>query len=298
VSTAAAPRVSYPVLAASLMVGSAVIFTVMNVLIRPASEGLHPLQVVFLRNLSALAFMAPFLFRTGFGVLRTNRLKLHLARGFCFFLGQSTWFAALPHMPLMDANALYFTAPIFITIMAAFVLGETVRWRRWAAVMVGFAGALVVLKPGSEEMTVWHLLMVANALTWSVSALIMRATSATDGAPTIVAYMFLCVTPLSFIPAMVFWQTPSYEALGLIVTIGALSAAGHFMLARAFTKADASFCIPFDYTQLAFAAVADLIVLGLVPAWSSVAGSLLIVAAALYIAHREAAVARTARRAA
>jgi drug/metabolite transporter (DMT)-like permease len=277
------------------MTVSAAAFSVMAAMIRPASEGLHPFQVVFFRNVLGLAMMAPFIFRSGFGVLRTTRLPLHLLRALSFLGGMVTWFWALPHIPLVDAITLYFFSPILITILAALVLRERVRIRRWTAVAVGFTGALVVLRPGISTVDWPQLLVLANACFWSLSAIVMRQVARTDSATTIVAHMFLWVTPLSAIPAFIVWQDPPLTSMLWVLGVAVTSTCGHLALARAFTYSEASVIMPFDYTQLLFAALIGYFIFHEVPDLATFAGAVLIIGSAGYIAQREAVQARTAR---
>ncbi len=289
-------RVPNPVAGALWMVAAALAFTIANGMIRPAAADMHPLQVVFFRNCFGILFMAPIIFGGGFATLRTKRLKLHLARGVTFLLGMSTWFWAVPHVPLVDAIALFFVAPLLITVLAALVLGERVRARRWTAVVIGFAGALLVLQPGGTELNWYYGLLVANAVVWSVGALILREVSKTDGATTVVGHMYIWALPLSAVAAFFLWTDPTLEGLMWCAGIGLMSTIAHLSLARAFGSADASFVIPFDYSQLVFGALMGFAVFGEIPAWTTVAGSLLIVGAAFYIARREAQIARQAKR--
>ncbi len=286
------PRPFDPVAGALWMLASAAAFTIANIMIRPAAAEMHPLQVVFFRNVFGIVFMAPILFRSGFGVLRTKRLKLHLARGCTFLAGMTTWFWAVPHVPLVDAIALFFLSPLLITILAASVLGERVRVRRWSAVVIGFAGALLVLQPGAGTINAYYGLLLLNAVIWSLGALILREASKTEKPTTIVAHMYLWALPVSILPALLVWRDPSLEGLLWCMGIGFMSTLAHLSLARAFATAEASFVIPFDYSQLVFGALMGFAMFGEIPAWSTVAGSLLIVGAALYIARRESALAR------
>lgn len=286
---------SAPVRGAFWMTVSAAAFSIMAAMIRPASEGLHPFQVVFFRNIMGLAMMAPFIFRGGFGVLRTTRLPLHLLRALSFFGGMVTWFWALPHIPLVDAITLYFFSPILITILAALVLREKVRIRRWSAVAVGFVGALIVLRPGISTIDWPQLLILANACFWSLSAIVMRQVARTDSATTIVAHMFLWVTPLSAIPAIFVWQDPPLSSLLWAFGVAVMSTGGHVALARSFTCTEASVIMPFDYTQLLFAALIGYFIFHEVPDLATFIGAALIIGSAGYIAQREAAQARAAR---
>jgi drug/metabolite transporter (DMT)-like permease len=283
---------SVPVRGALWMIGSAAGFAAMSAMIRPASVGLDAFEVVFFRNLFGLAFIAPILVRSRFAVLRTTRLPLHLARAVFFLCGMTVWFIAIPHIALVDAISLYFTSPLFITVLAALVLKERVRARRWTAVVIGLFGALVILRPGFQDVSSAAILVLVNAAFWSCSAIMVRLLSRTESATTIITHMFLWVTPLSLIPALFVWREPSLDALAWTVGVSASSAFGHWCLARAFTTAEASVIMPFDYTQLLFGALIGFFAFGEIPDAWTFAGAGIIAGAAIYIAQREAAHAR------
>lgn len=278
------------------MMASAAAFSAMTALIRPAAAEMHPFQIVFFRNAIGLVLLTPLIFRSGIGVLRTARLPYHLLRATCFLGAMLCWFSAIPHIALVDAITLNFTAPIFVTVIAALVLRERVRIRRWTAIIVGFAGALVVLRPGFQEIPPAAILVLGDALIWSVSAAIIRFLARTDAMTTIVAHMFIWVTPMSLIPALFVWQDPSWTALGWLFGLAAASTFGHVAITRAFTLAEVSLLMPFDYTRLIFATAVGFFIFSEVPDLWTLVGAAIIIGAALYIAHREAQVARAAGR--
>lgn len=291
-----ADRIPPPVLGALWMVFAAAVFSLMTAMIRPIAAHLHVFEIVFFRNVFSIIFLGPVLFRGGLGVLRTNRLPMHLLRAACFLAGMLCWFAAIPHIALVDAMALDFTAPIFITILAATVLGERVRARRWTAVVVGFLGTLVVLRPGFQSLNLAALLILADAFVWSISATVLGSLAHTESARTIVAHMFLWVTPVSLLLAIPVWQTPDLELLLWLAVMSALSAVGHLANARAFVLTQTSVLMPFDYTRIVFAGLIGYFAFGEIPDRWTLLGAGIIVASALYIAHRESKLGDGARR--
>jgi drug/metabolite transporter (DMT)-like permease len=294
--TALAARIPPPVLGALWMVFGAATFSLMTAMIRPIAAHLHVFEIVFFRNVFSLLILGPFLFRGGVGVMRTNRLPLHLVRATCFLAGMLCWFAAIPHIALVDAMALDFTAPIFITILAAVVLGERVRARRWSAVLVGFVGTLIILRPGLQSINFAAFLILADAFVWSISATVLGSLAHTESARTIVAHMFLWVTPVSLLLAIPVWQTPSLELLLWLAVMSALSAVGHLANARAFVLTQTSVLMTFDYTRLVFAGLIGYFVFSEVPDQWTLLGAGIIVTAALYIAHRESKLGDAGRR--
>jgi len=290
---AALPR---PVRAGLWMTAAAMMLAGMIAIIRHVFEsyGIHPFEIAFFRNLFGLAFMLPWLMRVGMGGLRTQRLGLYTLRAAFGLVAMMTWFWAVSQMPIAQAVALSFTAPLFGTVLAALVLRETVRLRRWTATAVGFMGALVILRPGIEGVTLPAAVVLASALTIAMAMTTVKALSRTEPASAIVIYMVIFLTPLSLMFALPVWTTPTWEALGWMVAMGGLATLGHQCLTRAFQTDDATVVLPFDYTRLIWAEMLGIWVFGEVSdLWTWVGGGI-IAAAAIYIAHREAVTGRTA----
>lgn len=285
-------RISAPTQGAILMTGAAVGFSLMAGLIRYATGSLDPLQVVFFRNFFALLFMLPWLMHAGLGGLRTRRLGLHLVRACAGLLAMTCWFAALAVLPLAQAVALNFTVPLFATAGAALVLGEVVRARRWSATIIGFAGVLVIVRPGMQAVTPALLLPVAAALFIAAAILMVKSLTRTENPNAMVFYMNLFLAPLSLIPALFVWRWPAWDVLAALLLLGLLAALSHLLVARAFAKADASAVVPFQYARLPFTALIAYVAFAEVPDVWTFIGAAIIAGAAIYIAHREAKLAR------
>ena len=270
------------------MVGAAFCFSVMNLIIRWASSELSSLQIVFFRNFFALFFMLPWVIASGPVCFRTRHLKLHGIRSFISLIAMTLWFTSLMYLPLADSVALNFTMPLFVTLGAALVLAEKVGWRRWSATICGFAGTLVILRPGFVELSWFTMLPIVAAIFMASSVLVVKHVSQHDQPGTIVLYMNLFLTPLSLIPALFVWQTPSLDTLILLLVLGLLAALSNLLLARSFASADASAVQPFDYMRLPFVALLGFCFFGEVPSGWIWLGGLIIAGSAIYIAHREA----------
>lgn len=288
-------RISPPVQGALYMTAAALGFALMNVLVRVGSGELDPLQIAFLRNVFALAFLLPWLQRVGLAALRTRRPGLHVGRAVLGLAAMITWFTALSLLPLAEAVALNFTVPLFATAGAALVLGEVVRRRRWTATVLGFLGVLVILRPGAEALAPAAALPVLAALLMAASALAVKSLSRTDNATAMVVIMHLLLTPLSLVPAMFVWRWPSWGTLALMVLLGLVATLAHLALTRAYTKADASAVMPFHYAQLPLVALLGYLLFGEVPDPWTWAGAAVIAGSAVYIARREAQLARERR---
>ncbi len=285
-----------PVQGALYMTFASACFAVMNALIRLASAELEPLQIAFLRNLFALCFMMPWLIRAGWGGLQTKRLRLHIWRGVFGITAMVCWFTAVVRLPLSEAVALNFTVPLFATLAAAVFLGEVVRARRWSATAIGFLGVLVILRPGCGEFTPLMALPIIAAAFMALSITIVKSLSSTENVAAIVLYQNLVLTVLSIGPALFVWVWPSGLVWLYAAGVGCIASIAHLALARAYTKADASAVIPFDYARLPFVALIAWFLWGeTADIWTWV-GAGVIAGSSIYIARREAAVAREAER--
>lgn len=267
---------------------SAVCFTIMTASIRPASQHIHPLQVLFFRNLIGLLLMLPWILKTGIGPLRSKRLPLHVVYASLVYLSMSTWYYAINLVSLVDAVALSFTIPFFTTGMAALFLGEKVRWRRWLAIATGFAGALLILRPGAGVFDPNMLLILLNILGWAAAVIMIKVLNRTDSTNAIVSSMFILLTPISLPAAIDNWHHPGMEALPWILLLGIAGWGGHVCATKAVTLAPTSLIMPIEYIRLPLLGVIGYFAYREVPDHWTMIGSAVIVAAALYVGHREA----------
>ncbi len=270
------------------MTASCVFFAVLTGLIRHLSATLDPLEIVFFRNLFGLIVMLPWLMRVGVGALSTRRPWLHALRAAFALVAMISWFTAISHVNLADAVALSFTSPMFTTIAAVIVLREVVRARRWGAVIVGFAGAMIILRPGFHEIAPESLLVLLAASMMAVGMTMIKILSRTDSTGAIVFYMVLVLTPASLVPALFVWRTPTPEELVWLLALGGAATLGHLCLTRAFSVAEATQVVPFDFIRLPLIALIGYFFFGeAIDAWTGV-GAAIIVGSSVYIAHREA----------
>ena len=188
----------------------------------------------------------------------------------------------------MEPVALSFTTPLFATVAAVILLGEVVRSRRWSAVLIGFVGAMVILRPGFHEIPPAAFLVLLASSVMAVGMMMIRMLSRTDSTGAIVFYMVLFLTPASLVPAVFVWRTPTPEELLWLLLLGGAATLGHLCLTRAFTVAEATQVVPFDFIRLPLIALMGYVVFGeAVDVWTGV-GAAIIVGSSVYIAHREA----------
>jgi drug/metabolite transporter (DMT)-like permease len=221
-------------------------------------------------------------------VLRTERLGLHALRAAIGIVAMVCWFTTLALLPLAEATALSFTAPIFTSVLAMLLLGEVMRARRWTATVVGFAGALIVLRPGFTSLQPAALLAIVTALVWASSTILIKVMARTESAGAIVTDLVLISTPISLFAALFVWQSPTLEQLGLAALLGAAGSLGHFCMTRALAVAEASAVMPFDYLRLPVVAGIAYLAFGEVPDLWVWLGGAVIAASGLYIVQREA----------
>lgn len=281
--------ISAPVEGALWMIAASTCWALMSAMIRYLSTDLPPLEVAFFRILFAAFIMIPHMVRNRTGLLPRSHIGLYLVRAALHAGAMLFWYFALTMMPLAPATALYFTAPFFATILAVLFLGEVVRARRWLAVAAGFAGAMLILRPGLEAPEWGAVLVLGTAITSAVGRITVRTLTRDQTPNDMVAYNFTILTPILLIPAIFVWQWPSLEMLAWLGALGVVGAVSHLFMTRAYVVAEASQVAPFDFTQLIVVAVIGYLAFGEIPDGWTIAGSILIAGSAIYIAQREAA---------
>ena len=278
------------------MLGAMVLFSTMGVFIKLSSVQLDPLEVVFFRNFLALVLMLPWIIKQGPAVFKSERKKLYTARAIFNVVGMAAGFTALTLIPLAEATALSFTAPLFATIGAALILGEIVRKRRVIAIVFGFIGMLIILRPGIETISPGALLAIANAITIAITVLIVKKLTTTERPATIVAYMALLQTPMAFIPAVFYWEWPNLITWLWLFCLAGAGTAGHLMYTKAIELAEVSQLQPLDFIRLPIIAVFGYLFFSEEPTiWIWIGGAIIFLATA-YVTHREAATARQLNR--
>ncbi len=253
---------SGPVRGALWMVAAAACFSVMITLVRYLAARQHVFEIVFFRNFFGLLVMLPWLLRHGGSVLRSRRPGLHLLRAGFGLSAMSLWFWVLSTLPLAEATALSFTAPIFATLLAVPFLGEPLSRRRLLAVFGAFLGALVILRPGARVLDPAAPVALLTALIWGASTVLVKLLGRTEAPAVIVTWMVLLLTPLSGMLALPVWRTPEAPELLFFLLLGLVGSSGHYCMSRALNAADAGRVLPFDYMRLPFVALLGWLVFG------------------------------------
>lgn len=278
--------------AAALMLASTVFFGLMAVTIRLASETLSTFEIAFFRNLFGLLALLPLLMRSAPGVFRTQQLPLYLLRSAIGIGSMLCGFWAIGHLPMAQAISLSYSTPLFVTIAATIWLGEQVRRRRWTAVLLGFVGVLVIVRPGTEGFTLGTLVAVAAAVLSSIVSIQIKQLSRVDPPDTIVFYTYVFWVPLSLLPALFAWQWPQGVAWLWLVAIGIFGTGGQLLWTRALKLGEVSALTPISFMQLPLVAGLAWLLFGEeIDRWT-VLGAAIIFGANAYIARREAQLAR------
>ena len=274
------------------MTMAAVGFAIMTSIVRYLTASLPPIELAFFRTLISLVFMMPWLMRTGWTGLRTSSVKKYGLRALLGSFAMICWFTALAHMPVAEATSLSFTAPIFASIGAMIFLGERAGMRRWTAIILGFLGALIILRPGFEEISPAAYLLLFGSAAVAGSVIMVKILSRTETSSAIVTYMGLYMVPILLIPTIVVWQTPALALWPWLIAMGAVGTVAQWAMTQAYAAADATAVLPFDYMRLPFVAVAGLLVFDeRLDIWTWI-GALVIAGSSIYIAHRESRLAK------
>lgn len=268
-----------------------VCFAVVDVLAKWLGEDYPAVQILFFRYFFGLLPVAVFVWRSG-GVanLRTRRLPLHILRASLLFVALLLFFEALQHLPLAEAIAVAFTAPLFVTALAGPLLGEAVDARRWGAVIVGFLGAVIMVQPGSASFRPEALLVLGSAFAFSLLVMLTRRMTRTETNVALLSYstLFAGAWSLPFLPFV--WQAPATGDVKLFVAIGLIGGVAAFCIIQAYRHAPVSVLAPFDYTALIWGALFGWLIWREQPGVAVWIGAAIVSAAGVYIARREAGV--------
>lgn len=293
---ARASTLSKPVQAAIFMLMAMSLFVSMGVFIRLAAQGVHILEVVFFRNFFALILLSPLIMRSGIGLLKTDNMGLYWLRSILNIAGMAAGFTALTLIPLTEATALGFTAPLFTTLGAVLVLGEVVRMRRMLAIAVGFCGVLIVVGQNLGGLSFGAGLALTNAVLLAATALIVKRLTGTDRVEAIIIWMVLLSTPMALVPALFVWTWPDAMTLLWLVCLAAAGSLGHYCWTSACSLAEMTQIQPLEFVKLPLTAAAGYLMFTEVPSAAVWVGGIVIFVSTAYITRREAQLARQKRR--
>jgi drug/metabolite transporter (DMT)-like permease len=287
-ASAAPARADRPFRGIALILLSTIFLGTSDVTAKYLSSTLPSIEIAWLRFLIFAIIMAPAMLpRSPLYAMQTVRPGFQLLRGVAL-LGSSLFFiTGLRFLPIAEASATGFVAPLFVTALSIVFLGEIVGLRRWLATAVGLVGVLIILRPGSGAFHPAALFPVVSAFAWACTLVMTRMMSGSERAITTMTYSSISgVLILSALVPLV-WVAPGWHGVLFGLLIGVASTVGQWIVVLAFRYADASVLAPFSYTQLVWVSFLGFLLFGEVPDAWTVTGAAFIVASGLYTAHRE-----------
>ncbi|MFK7859400.1 MAG: DMT family transporter [Granulosicoccus sp.] len=284
------------------------LFVSMDTVVKFLVQDFSPFQIVWARFFFHMAWLLVFLRENFFSSFNTSSLKLQLLRSACLVLTTSLFFSGLRTTELSTATAIMFLSPIFVTVLAIPVLGESVGIRRITGVLIGFVGALIIVHPqssasgisdnaGSANLSDWlpelgHILLICAAASNAMYQIMTRKLRMVDSPTTTLLYSGVVGALIMTANAPTVWVAPDTYQWGLMALVGFLGCTSHFCLIRAFKNAPASLVVPFSYSSLLWAILFGFAVFGALPDRWTLAGASLIIASGLYIFYRESQLAK------
>ena len=271
------------------------LFAAVDTIAKFLTSDLHPFQIVWTRQLGLLVGALLLLALHGRHLFLTAHPKLQLIRGLVAALSAAAFIFAIRHVPLADAVAVSFVAPFLVTLMAALILREPVGWRRWVAVVLGFIGSMIILRPGMGVVHPAAVLVVVAAFFFACRQVISRAIAARDGTSTTILYTAMTAVFVLSVPLPWVWVTPSGSEFLLLVGLALLAGLAEVCVIRALELGLAVAVAPVHYTLIIWASLYGWLVFGQFPdAWTW-AGTAIIMATGMYTLRREYLAARRAR---
>jgi drug/metabolite transporter (DMT)-like permease len=280
------------------LVSGGFIFTCNGVMIRLLSEQMEGVQTAFFRAFFSVILLLPMMLSGRVKPWHSTRKTGHFWRTFMGTVSMVLGFYAISMLPLADATALGFSQPLFSVCVAALVIGEKVRWRRWSATVVGFIGVLVMVRPGAGTLQPGALVALANAAAVAFSILLVKRLSDSETPLMILTQFAIWSTLLLVLPAIWVWRWPDAWGWTLAVGVSASATIGQYFWVQAFKSGEMSAVAPFEYLRLPFAVFMGWLIFGQMPEIWTFVGAAIVIGSALYIAQREAQLAKERRLAA
>jgi drug/metabolite transporter (DMT)-like permease len=270
-----------------LVVASVALFSVGDVLAKLLRQSLPATEIAWLRYLAFAGLAVLLAGRGRFAGLRPRRPGLQVLRGLFLLASALSFITGLAYLPVAEATAIVFVSPTFITALSIVFLGEVVGIRRWAAVLVGLLGVVIVIRPGGDSIQAAALFPLASALSWAAAIVITRKMGTAERSETTLLWsactgllVLTAVVPFGFVP-------PSLGQVGIGLALGLCSSVGQYLVILAYRRAAASMLAPFSYVQLLSSTLLGYAVFSAVPDRATLLGAAVIVLSGLYTAHRE-----------
>lgn len=282
-----------PALGIGLILAATVFLACSDTTAKYLAASLPAIEIAWIRYFVFFLIVLPALLYQGPArVLRSSRPGLQVFRGFGLVTSSILFITSLRYLPVAEATATSFAAPLFITALSIPFLGERVGPRRWAATVVGLVGVLIVVRPGTSAFDPASILPLLSAFGWASAVVATRRTSAGDGAVTTLTYSAIAGVAVLSVLAPFVWVVPDWRSVALATFIGFAATTGHWLIVLGFRYGDASVLAPFTYAQLVWVTLFGWMAFGAVPDRWTLIGAGVIAASGIYTAHRESVRAR------
>ena len=269
------------------MLFASINFALLNTLVKYLSDDFHLSQIIFFRSFFAVLFIFPFIVKSGIQSLKTNSIKLQMVRCSLAVLAMYLWFYSISKIPLAEATAINFTAPIFGAIFAIFLLKEKIKYRRVIAILISLVGALIIIRPGLTHFNIFIFITLIASILMGMASVYIKKITLVDHPNAVVFYMPMVLSIVSLIPCIIFWRSPTVFSFILLTSTGLTAFFAHICITKAFSSSDATFVLVFDYLRLPFTAVLAFILFKEVTDFWVWVGGLIIFLSSIYVAYRE-----------
>ena len=274
-------------LAIFLIITSVFFGTVMLSFLKIAQEDVNVYVAGFFRFFLGLVIILPYIIKNKDAVLKTTHLKQHFLRAILGLPAMLLYFSALVLLPIEKLTAISFVVPLIVTILAVFFLGEKIYIYRTLALILGFSGMLVIIRPGFVDISIGVYMVLFSALLWSINIIITKKISKDDSAITILAYQSIFMSLLSFIIVLFYWEIPTLKTFIYLILAAMCGTVLHLALNHAFKLVDVSMTQPYSFLNLVFASIIGYFVFDEIPDLYTWIGALIIFIGVLIISYRE-----------
>jgi S-adenosylmethionine uptake transporter len=262
--------------------------TTNDIISKYVSSSLHSFEVCFFRFFFSALGLVPFILYQGFGSIKSRNLLIHFVRGTLLFFGITAWTYGLSLTHVSTATVISFSIPIFTLVIASFFLEEDILWQRWLVTIIGFIGIVITLRPDASDFDPKVLIFVVAAMGFATLDIINKKFIVQESIISMMFYSSVFTAILSLVPAIYYWQTPTWHDLLLLFILGAVSAnLILFFILRAFALLDATAIAPYRYLELIISATASYLVFGDLPPKTTLYGALILIPSTLFVIYSE-----------
>jgi drug/metabolite transporter (DMT)-like permease len=271
-----------------LMMMAAILNVSMAAILKGLVKELPIVEIAFLRHLFGTIILLPLLLRPGANPFYTQRFRMHCLRALLNIVAILAYFSAISLIPLAEVTALGFTSPLFASLFAILILGEALRRSRVAGLLLGLAGAIIILRPGFQDISNGALFALSSAFFWAAAMTCIKSLSRTDSSVAVVFYAAFLQMPIAFVLTLFVWQMPTVAQLGTTVVIAIIGTLAQLAITQAFREADATIVLPMDFTKLIWASLIGYLVFAELPdIWAWVGGAV-VFSGVLWVGYSEA----------